>query len=60
MLAYIIDYVTDPNKEYVQDIVIANMYYTYEIRDIVAFNRYSPCVRIRNRHTGTLFEHSIP
>lgn len=59
MLAYILEYVTDPNKEYVQDIFIANMCYAYEIRNFVASKRYSPCERIRNRHTDALFEHSI-
>ena len=59
MLAYILIHATDHGKEYVQDIVIANMYYAYEIRNIVASEQYSPCERIRNRHTDALFEHSI-
>ena len=49
MLAYILEYVIDPNKEYVQDIFIANICYAYEIRHIVASKLYSPCERVRNR-----------
>ena len=29
MLAYILNYVTDPDKEYVQDMLITNIYYAY-------------------------------
>ena len=36
MLAYILDHVTDSNKEYIQGLFIANMYYAYEIRNAVA------------------------
>ena len=37
MLTYILDYATNPDKEYVQDMLIANMYYAYEIRQHVFF-----------------------
>mmetsp|Transcript_33295 Transcript_33295/g.37223 ORF Transcript_33295/g.37223 Transcript_33295/m.37223 type:complete len:110 (-) Transcript_33295:509-838(-) len=59
MLAYILDDVTDPDKEYLQDTFIASMYYAHEIRNIVAAEQYSSCERIRNRYIGALFENTI-
>ena len=59
MLTYILGYMTDLDKEYVQDILIANMYYASEIRQQVASKRYCQGKDIRNRHKGALFENSI-
>ena len=59
MLACILDIVMDPDNQYVQDILIANMYYASEIRQHVASERYCQGEDIRNRYKGALFEHSI-
>jgi len=59
MLAFILDDMTDSDKEYVQDICIAKMYYAYEIKNSVASERYSPCERIRGGFIGGLFGNSI-
>ena len=40
MLVYILDYVMDPDNQYVQDILIANMYYASKIRQHVASKQY--------------------
>ena len=59
MLAYILDYVTDADKEYVQDILIANMYYVSENRQHVASKQYCQGDDVRNRHKGAQFENNI-
>ena len=59
MLAYILDYATDPNHKYVQDILKVNIYYAFEIRLQVASKRHRQGEDVQNRHKGALFENSI-
>ena len=58
MLAYILDYATNPAHKYVQDILIANMYYASEIRLQVASERHSQSEHVQNQYKG-LFEYNI-